>query len=191
MEFTGINVKFLSKLVMRHESGNAHRSSEGFAVGSSRSRSEVGKHKGASSQGYRCNPSPRGRVTLDRSLCSTKAMEQLYGCSARQEVWQRLPWKCHRTPHHRAPRMPKVDLHASKNMRKPPIIANHNGPPNPTAGREKIPGAASLRTPLLWCRRSLGHKHPKPRLRWEVHHMILHLGDVCIIPLGRCTLYSG
>ncbi|KAJ7819642.1 hypothetical protein B0H14DRAFT_3737111 [Mycena olivaceomarginata] len=78
-----------------------------------------------------------------------------------------------------------------ENMRKPPIIANHNGPPNPTAGREKIPGAASLRTPLSWCRRSSGHKHPEPRLRWEVHHMILHLGDVRIIPLGRCTLHSG
>jgi hypothetical protein len=72
--------------VMRHGSGDAHRSSEGFTVGSSRSRSEVGSHKGASSQGYRCNPSLRGRVTLDRSLCSTEAMEQLYGCSARQVV---------------------------------------------------------------------------------------------------------
>jgi hypothetical protein len=87
--------------------------------------------------------------------------------------------------------MPKVDLHVSKNMRKPSIIANHNGTPNPTAGREKIPGAASLRTPLLWCRRSSGHKHPEPRLRWEVCHMILHLGDVRIILLGRCTLHSG
>ncbi|KAJ7814231.1 hypothetical protein B0H14DRAFT_2604302 [Mycena olivaceomarginata] len=72
-------------------------------------------------------------------------------------------------------------------MRKPPIIANHNGPPNPTAGREKFSGAASLHTPLSWCRRSSGHKHPEPRLCWEVHHMILHLGDVHIIPLGRCT----
>ncbi|KAJ7671815.1 hypothetical protein B0H14DRAFT_2657362 [Mycena olivaceomarginata] len=83
--------------------------------------------------------------------------------------------------------MPKVDLHASKNMRKPPIIANHNGLPNPTAGRGKFLGALSLRTPLLWCRRSSGHKHPGPRLCWEVHHMILHLGDVHIIPLGHCT----
>jgi hypothetical protein len=88
--------------------------------------------------------------------------------------------------------MPKVDLHASKNMRKPPIIANHNGPPNPTAGREKIPGVVSLRTPLSWCRRSSGHKHPEPRLCWEVHHMILHLGNVRIIPLAAApTLWLG
>jgi hypothetical protein len=75
-----------SVCVMRHGSRDAHRSSEGFTVGSSHSRSEVGSHKGISSQGYHCNPSLRGCVTLDRSLCSTEAMEQLYGCSARQEV---------------------------------------------------------------------------------------------------------
>ncbi|KAJ7809237.1 hypothetical protein B0H14DRAFT_2608215 [Mycena olivaceomarginata] len=43
-----------------------------------------------------------------------------------------------------------------------------------------------------WCRRSSGHKHPKPRLCWEVHHMILHLGDVHIIPLAAApTLWLG
>ncbi|KAJ7801368.1 hypothetical protein B0H14DRAFT_2615341 [Mycena olivaceomarginata] len=85
--------------------------------------------------------------------------------------------------------MPKVDKHASKNMRKTPSIANHNGPPNPTTGREKF---LVLRPCVLHCcgvGKAQGTSILSPG--WEVHHMILHLDVVHIILLGRCTLHSG
>jgi hypothetical protein len=82
----------VGSIVMRHGSGDVHHSSEGFTVGSSCSRSEVGSHEGASSQGYHCNPLTRGCVTHTWNLLQHRCRGAVT-CMLRQagRLWGRSP----------------------------------------------------------------------------------------------------